>query len=45
MDGGLRDSINREAPEPGSELADELARSFAAAEQRRARLQPLIDER
>lgn len=45
MDGGLRDSMGQELPQPGSEVAQELEKAFAEEAARRARLQPLIDER
>ncbi|HEM46610.1 MAG TPA: SDR family oxidoreductase [Alphaproteobacteria bacterium] len=45
MDGGLRDSMGQELPQPGSEVARELEEAFAEETARRARLQPLIDER
>jgi len=43
MDGGLRDA--RAGWEPGDEVQEEMQRHMAAAMARRARLQPLIDER
>jgi len=45
MDGGLRDAMNRELPQPGSAVAQELEKAFAEQAQRRAKLQKLIDER
>jgi hypothetical protein len=43
MDGGLRDSRGSWEPEPTA--MEELGKHMQAAEARRARLQPLIDER
>jgi NAD(P)-dependent dehydrogenase (short-subunit alcohol dehydrogenase family) len=47
IDGGLRDSGGRSAmpTDPKDPRAQELARHFAAGVERRARLQPLLDER
>jgi len=45
MDGGLRDSTHQELPAPGSEAAEEVQRAFLKAAERRARQEPLIDER
>jgi glucose 1-dehydrogenase len=43
MDGGLRDAGGR--GEPDAQVLGEMQRHAAAASQRRAKLQPLIDER
>ena len=43
MDGGLRDARGGWEPEPAA--MEELGKHMQAAEARRARLQPLIDER
>jgi len=43
MDGGLRDA--RGSWEPNAQAMDEMARHMAAGEARRAKMQPLLDER
>lgn len=45
MDGGLRDARGNFMEDPESPTGQERMRHFAAAQQRNARLQPLIDQR
>jgi NAD(P)-dependent dehydrogenase (short-subunit alcohol dehydrogenase family) len=45
IDGGLRDARATGVPDPTDPRAAEMGRHFQAAMQRRARLQPLLDER
>lgn len=45
MDGGLRDARAQGQPDPQSPVMQELMRHQAAGMERRAKLQPLIDER
>jgi NAD(P)-dependent dehydrogenase (short-subunit alcohol dehydrogenase family) len=45
IDGGLRDARATGVPDPKDPRAAEMGRHFQAAMQRRARLQPLLDER
>jgi len=45
LDGGLRDARGQALPDPKDPRAAEMGRHLQAAMQRRARLQPLIDER
>ena len=45
MDGGLRDARALGPQDPTDPRLQELQQHMAAGQQRRARLQPLIDER
>jgi NAD(P)-dependent dehydrogenase (short-subunit alcohol dehydrogenase family) len=45
IDGGLRDARGMALPDPKDPRAVEMARHFQAGMERRARLQPLLDER
>ncbi len=45
MDGGLRDARGNPSEDPANPITQERIRHFTAAAARRARLQPLIDER